>query len=52
MFLIVVQVGFIREDYYITDKNDIYGPQLIVYGMASFPFNVTVLEISGTATGK
>ena len=34
------------------NKNYINGPEIRVYGMASFPFNVTVLETAGTATGK
>ena len=52
MFLIVVKVGFLREDYYIMNKNDIHGPEIRVYGMAAFPFNVSILETAGTATGK
>ena len=45
-------MGFLREDYYITNKNEIYGPQVIVYGEAAFPFNLSILETAGTATGK
>ena len=52
MILIDVQVGFVREDYYIMNKNYINGPEIRVYGMAAFPFNVSILETNGTATGK
>ena len=52
MILIDVQVGFVREDFYIMNKNYINGPQIRVYGMAAFPFDVSILETNGTATGK
>ena len=51
---LAISIYFRKPQYKLDDKNDVlrHRPEWVITGRAGFVFNVTVLEVDGTATGK